>query len=245
MSEVRPNDQMILICGDSGAGKSAALRNLKNVVIFNCEAGKRLPFKPVKGQHVSFSITDPMTLPAEFDKVAAIDQVETIVIDGLNFLMDMYESQYVLTASDTQKAWGEYQQYFKRFMQEHVARTKKNVIFTAHIKEVINKKTGVARIMVPVKGALLNHGVEAYFTTVLGAKKVRLFDLEPYKSDMLNITPQDEAVQFKYVLQTLITADTTDERIRSPMGLFAHNETYIDNDANLVLNRMHDFYADY
>jgi|GEM_PF-2849640 ABC-type polar amino acid transport system ATPase subunit len=36
------NDNLVLICGKSGAGKSAALRNIKNpegVVYLNCETG--------------------------------------------------------------------------------------------------------------------------------------------------------------------------------------------------------------
>lgn len=241
-----PNDHMVLVCGDSGAGKSASLRNLRNTVVFNCEAGKRLPFRVSKEQKLKpITITDPLTLPAMFDQIAAMDEVETIVIDGLNFLMDMFESQYVLPAQDTQKAWGEYAQYFKRFMQEHVARTSKNVIFTAHIKEVVNKKTGISRIMVPVKGSLLNQGVEAFFTTVVYAKKERLMDLREYENTMLNVTEEDEMLGYKHVFQTRITADTTDERIRSPMGMFSIPETFIDNDLEVLCNHMHEFYKEY
>lgn len=242
---VQPNDHMVLICGDSSTGKSAALRNMSNTIVFNCEGGKRLPFRTSTEQRMkSINITDPMQLPALFDQVAANPAVENIVIDGLNFLMDMYESQYVLTAMDTQKAWGEYAQYFKRFMQEHVAVTKKNVIFTAHIKEIVNKKTLATRIMVPVKGSLLNQGVEAFFTTIVYTKKVRLTDLREYENSMLQFSEEDEMLGYKHVFQTRTTADTTDERVRSPMGMFTIKETFIDNDVVPLFKHMHKYYQE-
>jgi ABC-type lipoprotein export system ATPase subunit len=42
------NDQLVLIAGESGSGKSASLINLPNherVMYLNCEAGKKLPFR--------------------------------------------------------------------------------------------------------------------------------------------------------------------------------------------------------
>ena len=59
---------------------------------------------------------------------------------------------------------------------------------------------------------------------------------------MLHITEEDELVNFKYVFQTKITKTTTGERIRSPMGLFSTKETYIDNDAQILLDHLTEFY---
>jgi len=77
---------------------------------------------------------------------------------------------------------------------------------------------------------------------VIAAKKVALNDLENYQSDLLNITPQEEALGFKYVFQTMITKDTVNERLRGPLDLFAPNETFIDNNMQLVLDRLHEYY---
>ena len=63
-----------------------------------------------------------------------------------------------------------------------------------------------------------------------------------YKNDMLHITEEDEAVGYKHVFQTKITKNTTGERIRSPMGLFSKEETYIDNDAQVLLDHLQSFY---
>jgi hypothetical protein len=75
--------------------------------------------------------------------------------------MDMYESVYVLRAKDTMKGWQNYQQFFKELMQEYVAKSTKNVIFTAHILDILNENDMVMETKIPIKGALKNQGVEA------------------------------------------------------------------------------------
>lgn len=67
--------------------------------------------------------------------------------------------------------------------------------------------------------------------------------MRDYSNDLLNITPDEEALGFKYVFQTRLTKDTVGERMRGPLGLFETKETFIDNNAQLVLNRLHDYYA--
>lgn len=241
MSET--NDQLVLIAGESAAGKSAALRGLKNpegVMYLNCEAGKKLPF-PNKFQ--KFTITDPYQVLEAFDAVASGKvKAHTIVVDSLTFLLDMYESVHVRTATNTQQAWGNFQQYFKELMQDRVAKSTCNVIFTAHTLKTLNENDMVMETKVPVKGALKNNGIEAYFSCVVAAKKLPLKKLEDYKNDMLTITPEEEALGFKYVFQTKLTKDTVHERIRSPMGLFTTSETFIDNDVQKLLDHIHKYY---
>ena len=71
-----------------------------------------------------------------------------------------------------------------------------------------------------------------------------LKELRNYKSELLHIEPDDEAVGFKYVFQTKITKTTTGERIRGPMGLFSEQETFMDNDAQILLDHLNKFYND-
>lgn len=129
-------------------------------------------------------------------------------------------------------------------MQDKVIKFGKPVIFTAHTLKVLNENTGEFEVSVPIKGALKNNGIEAYFSTIVAAKKVPLKDLKDFKNDLLHIEPEDEAVGFKYVFQTKITKQTTGERIRSPMGLFSRDETYMDNDAQILLDHLNKFYAE-
>ena len=234
------NDQLVLICGKSSSGKSTCLRNLENVLYLNCEAGKKLPFKPKRIKEVV--ITDPYQVYEAFDFAETKPEIQYIVIDGLNFLMDMFESIHVLGSANTMKGWGEYAQYFKNLMQQYVSKSTKNVIFTAHTKSDLNEAEMVMETKVPIKGALANQGIEAYFSTIVSTKKVKLKDLENFDNDLLNITDKEKALGFKYVFQTQITADTVNERMRSAMGLFSDTETYIDNDAKLLMGRLHEYY---
>lgn len=97
------NDQLVLLVGKSAAGKSAALRNIKDpegVMYLNCESNKRLPF-PAKFKQ--FSITDPLQVEEAFQAAEGMDDIHTIVIDSLTYLMDMFESLYVLGSANTMK----------------------------------------------------------------------------------------------------------------------------------------------
>ena len=171
-------------------------------------------------------------------------EVHTIVVDSLTYLLDMFESLYVSNSANTMQAWGQFAQYFKTLMQQSVAKSTKNVIFTAHTSDTLNEGEMVMETKVPVKGALKNNGIESYFTVVIASKKVPLKTLKDYKSDLLTITPEEEALGFKYVFQCRITKDSVNERIRGPLGMFDTKETFIDNNMQNVLNRLRDYYCE-
>jgi len=97
------NDHLVLVSGASATGKSASLMGLKNpegVIYLNCE-GKKLPFKT---KFKELIVTNPQQVYQAFAEAEKMPEVHTIVIDTLTYLMDMYESTVVLTASDTMKA---------------------------------------------------------------------------------------------------------------------------------------------
>ena len=236
------NDHLVLIAGKSASGKSASLMNLANpegVLYLNCENNKKLPFKSKFNEK---TVTDPMQVYEAFDWVESKADIHTVVIDSLTYLMDMYESKYVLTASNTMKAWGQYAQFFKVLMSDKVANSTKNVIFIAHTSDVFNESEMVSETMVKIKGSVMNQGVESYFTTVIAAKKVPLAKLVEVESDLLQITPDDEALGYKHCFQTRLTKDTVNERIRSSIGLWGQKEAFIDNDVQKVIDRLHEYY---
>ena len=178
-----------------------------------------------------------------FDEcIANPDKVDGIIIDSLTFLMDMYESQYVLKASNTMRAWSDYNQFFKTLMQDKVVKFGKPTIFIAHVQDNLDERSMEIKTSVPIKGALKGNGVESYFSTVVASKKVPIKELEKYNSPLLEITDEERELGFKYVFQTRITKNSTGERIRSPMGLFSKDMTYIDNDCQLLLNHLQEFY---
>ena len=63
------------------------------------------------------------------------------------------------------------------------------------------------------------------------------------KSPLFKATQDDKDNGFKYVFQTRLTKETVNERIRSPMGMWPRNETYIDNNLQNVINRLHKYYS--
>lgn len=237
------NDHLVLLCGKSATGKSASLMGLENpegVMYLNCESGKRLPFKAKFKQYV---ITDPLQVVEAFDHAETLPDIHTIVVDSLTYLLDLYESLYVLNSPNTMKAWGEFSQYFKTLMQQKVAGSSKRVVFTAHTSDTLNESEMAIETKVPVKGSLKNNGIESYFSVVIASKKVPLKTLKDYSSDLLTITPEEEALGFKYVYQTKITKDSVGERIRGPLGLFSTKETFIDNNLQLVFDRLQEYYV--
>lgn len=238
------NNQLVLVCGESGSGKSVSLMNLEGkdrVLYLNCETGKRLPFNSKFTEKV---ITDPWQVYEAFEFANGAGQFDTIVIDSLTYLMDMYESQYVLPSNDTQKAWGEYAQFYKNMMQTHVAQAQQAVVFTAHTQTFYDEQQLRNQVRVAIKGAVgKGKGAEADFSTVVATKKVPLKELDDYQNNMLNITEDDEMLGYKHVFQTRLTKSTVGERIRSPMGMFSRTESFMDNDVQLLLDHLKDYYA--
>lgn len=239
------NDYLILISGFSGTGKSASLRNIPNQerwILANTEAGKRLPFK---NNFKTVKVDDPMKVLAAFDEIINHpDDYDGIIIDSLTFLMEMYESVYVLNSTNTMKGWSNYNQFFKEMLQDKVVKCTKPVIFTAHVADQLDDKEMVMKTVVPVKGALKNQSVESYFSLIVSSKVLPLKELEGYENDLLHITEEDKDLGYKYVFQTRKTAKTIGERIRSPMGMFDKAHTYIDNDVNVLLNYLKSYYGD-
>lgn len=241
MSDI--NEQLVLISGESSSGKSASLRNIKNQekwMYLNCEAGKRLPFR---NDFKTFKVADPYQIYEGFDHAMNNpNDWDGIIIDTVTFLLDMYESVYVVNSANTMKAWGDYQQFFKNLMQDKVVNFSKPTVILGHTRSELNEKKMEMETCVPVKGALKNNGIEAYFSTVVSTKKVSINKLEGFENDLLNITDEERDLGYKHVFQTRPTKETVGERIRSPMGMFTKEQTFMDNDAQLLLDHLNKYY---
>lgn len=236
------NNNVVLIVGKSATGKSSSLRNLTNpegVLYQNCESNKRLPFK---SKFKEITVIDPLVVPANIELLESRADIHTTIIDTITFMMEQYETQYVLNSSNSMKMWSEYAQFFKKLMQQTVAASTKNIIMMAHTMDVLNEAEMVNETLVKVKGSLMNTGVEAYFSNVIASKKVPITKLKPYQNDLLTLTEEEELLGYKYVFQTKLTKDTVNERIRSPLGMWNTNETYINNDVQLVIDRLHKYF---
>jgi hypothetical protein len=243
------NPNLVLISGKSATGKSASLVGMKDpegVMYLNCENNKKLPFR---SKFKSLTVTDPMDIYQAFEEAEKMPEIHTIVVDTLTYMMDMYESVYVLNSTNTMQAWGNYAQFFKTLMSQYVAKSTKNVIFLAHASDITSADPKNEAIMtmdtlVKVKGSLMTVGIESFFSTVISSKKVDLTSLDAYESSLLNITEEEEALGFKYVYQTKLTRETVNERMRASLGMWDTKETFIDNDVQHVIDRLHEYYDD-
>ena len=236
-----------LITGPSSTGKSASLAGIRDQPrwLYGNAENKELPF-PSKFRELS--ITEPNhifeMLDFALEKQNQADGVAGAVLDTLTFLMDLKESHDVFGSSNGQQAWAEFAQYFKKIMQEKVALLHIPVVFLAHTLTTIDD-LGVATTSVPIKGALKNQGVEAYFSLVVSTKRMSIKDLvanPDYDQNLLRITDDDRANGFKYVFQTRLTPKTLGERIRAPMKMFNLNQTYMDNDVQMLMDHVGNYY---
>lgn len=240
MSDV--NNQLILVSGFSGMGKSASLMNIRDQnewQYFGTESGKRLPFA---NKFNVQNITDPYDVHDFFEECIEEPSVKGIVVDSLTFLMDMFNTQYIYNSADGRTAWNDYAQYFRKLMMELVPKFGRPVIFTAHVRNDVDENSGKNVVQVPIQGNLRGVSVESFFSTVVSAKALPIKDLNDYKNDMLNITEEERLLDLKHVFQTRLTKHTTGERIRSPIGFFGVNETFIDNDCQLLLDHLDKMY---
>jgi len=241
MSDEHPKS--LLIAGESGSGKSMSLMNIRGqegVLYLNCEGGKPLPFK---NKFKRVTIDDPLEIQDLYQTI--IDnpgkRFHTVVIDTVSFMMERFEAVHVQGSANTMAAWGQYAAFFKRLMYDYVAKADVYTIMLGHLDGELNEDTNQMKYSVPVKGSLKKNGLEAYFTTVVVAKKMKIKDLKPNK--LLTITEREEDSGFKHVFQTRTTKHTVGDRIRSPFGLFQDDEVFIDNNAQVVIDQLTKYYA--
>lgn len=237
------NHNYVMICGESSTGKTTSLMNMKDpegVLYLNCEINKPITFR---NKFKDITITDPMQVYQAFQQAESREDIHTIVIDSLTFLMSMYETVYVSNAKDTRAAWGNYQKFFKELMYNYIAKSSKRIIVLAHTADTIDMDKGVMVTQVPVKGALRDLSVEAFFSIIVISKKMTVQELEQYPSDLLNISEREKALGYKYVFQVNPTQKTAHYRVRGPIGLFDDTVVYMDNDAEKLLGIIQEYYA--
>ncbi len=236
------NNHIVLVMGKPNTGKSTSLRNLKtqeSMIYLNTDL-KALPFKSKFLKTID--VADAMDVIGYIQQIEEVPTVTGAVLDTLTFLMSMYERQYVLNATNTQKAWGDYGNFYRDFIHAIKSGTKDYAIL-AHEDTILNEQTMQMESKVPVKGSVGKTGVEADFTTILSAKEVSVKKLEAYQNDLLHITDEEREDGVKRVFCTRISKEFIGDKTRSAMGLWKRNELFIDNDLDQVFTRLREYYA--
>ena len=236
------NNHIVLVMGKPNTGKSTSLRNLKNqesMIYLNTDL-KALPFKSKFLKTID--VADAMDVIGYIQQIEEVPTVTGAVLDTLTFLMSMYERQYVLNSTNTQKAWGDYGNFYRDFIHAIKSGTKDYAIL-AHEDTILNEQTMQMESKVPVKGSVGKTGVEADFTTILSTKEISVKKLEAYQNDLLHITDEEREDGVKRVFCTRISKEFIGDKTRSAMGLWKRNELFIDNDLDQVFARLREYYA--
>lgn len=242
----------LLVCGTATSGKTTSLKSLENqekVLYLNCESAKGLDL-PFRNKFMKRLITDP---EVELKGAGSFldqarkhsDKIDIVVIDSLTMCMRTYENKYVKTAPNTQQAWGAYADFVDNLLNQEIATLPQTVIVTAHVGETEDKKTFTTETKALIKGSVGKVGVEAYFNNIVSCKRLPVEWLKAnYKNDLLTYTEKEEALGFKHVIQTQLTKDTCSEKLRSNEDMWTEQETFINGDIQLVLNRLKEYYGE-
>lgn len=234
------NKHVVLIMGKPNTGKTTSLMTIKNqekYVYLNTDL-KDCSFK---NKFYTFNIDDPKDILAYIEQIESNSDIDGVILDTVTFLMDNFEQQYIIPSSNTQKAWQEYSTFYKKVIHL-IQKGSKDYAVLAHAKDVMNESEMILENKVPVKGSVGATGVEANFTTILGSRTLSIKEALKWENELLTISNEEKEDGVKYVFQTRIDKDTLGHKYRSQMGLWAREEKYINNDLQLVFDRLHQYY---
>lgn len=234
----------IMLGGRSDTGKSASLSNLRNPekkLYLNFE-GKPLPFAHNFVEKVA---TDPYTLHkiSEGLITSGTDKFDTVIIDSITACMALFATKYInKECKDKMNAWGDYGNLYEKWAKMYLPNIPQQVIVLAHITDYEDASTLEHYTQAVVQGKLQKIGLEANFGVVVNTAIEKVETLNNFQNSLLNITPDEEIEKFKHVLQVHKTLETKDTKIRSPMKMWTRDETFIDSDVQLVLDRFNEYY---
>lgn len=248
---------LILLSGESAAGKSMSLRNLRNpegVMYISTEVNKPLPFKD-NFMKPKQPLTDPKSLLQWIPQIDAKPEIHTVVLDSLTFLMNMFETKYVLTKTtvtkngvvkDTLAGWSDYSEYFKTLFLDLIAKSPKNWIIISH-NEKEQLPSGQLSYKAIIKGSISKQTVESYFSLVFYARRIALEEVDklnvPPNPKYFKITPREQQFGTKHIIQCDITEEFANSKIRNPFGCFDESEVFFDNDIQLVMDKLNEYYG--
>lgn len=210
--------------GESGAGKTTAMRNLppKETFYFDCD-GKGMNWKGWKSQYSesqknywksdSFSVVSQIM--DKIDKDEKCKNIKYVVIDTINGMMVAEEMRILaMSSGDKRSAWSDLAQNGWAIINKALAmRDDLTIIILCH-SETISDENGIIRTRIKTNGRKLEKLVlESKMTTVIWSVR------------------QDGKYKF------ILSADGSTCKV--PLGAFEENE--IDNDIMLVIDALKEF----
>lgn len=238
------NNHAVLVVGQGNTGKSTSLRNLRDragYAYFNTDQ-KPLAIRGAKTFLVNQFINDPLPILDFYRQLEEHPKCNGIILDTLSFLMEQYERKIVQTSTNTMTAWGDYGAFYGD-LTDLIKASKKPQVVMAHTDTQLNEQSGNLESKILVKGAVGKRGPECDYSIVVTTKQMPILKLREFESPLLKFTEEEEATGMKYVFNTRITKATVGDRTRAPMGMWDLKETYIDNDIQIVLDRITEYYS--
>lgn len=215
---------VIGVMGESGSGKTTAMRNLNPKETFYIDSDKKgLNWKGWKEQYSvsnknyykSDSFSTVSEILDKIDKDEKLKHIKYVVIDTLNGMMVAEEMRILaMSSGDKRSAWSDLAQNGWSIINKALAmRDDLTIIILCH-SETISDDNGIIRTRIKTNGRKLEKLVlESKMTTVIWAVR------------------QDGKYKF------ILSADGSTCKI--PMGAFETDE--IDNDIILVINALKEF----
>ena len=216
--------KVIGVMGESGSGKTTAMRNLppNETFYFDCD-GKGMNWKGWKAQYSqekknywrsdSFSIVSQIM--DKIDKDEQCKDIKYVVIDTINGMMVAEEMRILaMTSGDKRSAWSDLAQNGWAIINKALAmRDDLTIIILCH-SETISDENGIIRTRIKTNGRKLEKLVlESKMTTVIWSVR------------------QDGKYKF------ILSADGSTCKV--PLGAFEDSE--IDNDIMLVIDALKEF----
>ena len=208
----------ILVIGESGSGKTTAMRNLDPATTMYIDTdGKGLSWKGWRKEYLTkknyLNTQNADVVMRALLQASKAEQVKTVVIDTLNGIMLQHEMD-TINEKGYQKWIDLADSIFKLVvMANRIERDDLTIIFTGH-SETITDDAGYTFTRLKTNGRKLEKIVlESKFNIVLLAR----------------------GNAGKYILETQANNSTA----KTPMGMFTKTE--IDNDIMNVINKMEEY----
>ena len=220
---------LIMICGESGTGKSYSFRNLnkEKTKIINIE-NKILPFKDALNfKHQSFPESIEQ-FNREIENVLKVDQMyDVVVVDSFAKFVEMLLEKARLE----QKGYEIYNYYnamIRSFLNK-IKRNKRKFIVLTSLPERVEfiQPSGAMTTSRRVKVSGKEHegSIEKEFTIVLF-------------TDVRQEKDKGKNPEYRF-----ITNNDGTHSAKSPPNMFGENKQYIDNDLNMVINKVKEYYG--
>ena len=260
------NQKMLLITGSATSGKYYSLRNIRNKEkwIYLCTENKPLPFSskigtggdfliknytgsPEKVVPLLFAIGSKQGSISSSDGSLNLDfkDCEGVILDSITLWGEDWRSKFITNApkgTNTMKMWGTYADTVQALIKA-CAMMNIPVIILAHSTEITDDITGEKYTKVVMKGSTDTNGLEAYFTTVMGATVMTLEgEQELPNNPWFTVTDREKKKKKKHVFQTEASASQPKSKLRCPDFMF-EDELYIDNDAQLVMDKIIEYFG--